>query len=107
MLVPRKKEKKKHSGPENNMGLNSAGLYTHGCFSATRSADAELQMWRDPGCRGLTVDPPWISECAEGRCPFPCVVQGSAAFSHGWQVSYTLRLNAEVAESDGPLQSHH
>ena len=63
MLYPGKKEKRKHSQPLNNMGLNCAGLHMRGCFSATRSTDAELQMWRDSGCRVLTVDPPWISDC--------------------------------------------
>ena len=31
------------------------------------------------------------------------VAQGSAVFSHGWQVFYTLMLNAEVAERGGQL----
>ena len=58
------------------MGLNRAGLHTRGCFSATRSTDVELQMWRDSGCRVLTVDPPWISDCV----PTPVLLKGQLYF---------------------------
>lgn len=70
MLNPRKKEKRKHSQPVNNMRLNCTGLHTRGCSSAARSTDAELQVWRDSGCRGLAGDPPWISDCVPASVLF-------------------------------------
>lgn len=48
----------------------------------------------------------WRSSMDFWLCPCLCVVQGSAAFSHGWRVFYTLMLNAEVAERGTQLWSH-
>lgn len=96
------------------MGLNCAGLHMRGCFSATRSTDAELQMWRDSGCRVLTVDPPWISDCVstpvllngqlhfhmDGKCFIPwCWMQK-------WLrevVSSNLTLKPRLGSVLGPL----